>query len=69
MLGNRIVEEEGRHVTRLKDDPEGCVDQQRRGERSCLECYLSQVNDENEWTGGERRLDAQCVVMDVKETE
>ena len=69
MVGNRIMEEEGTNVIRLKDSPEGCVDPRRRGERTCTECYFSQVNDRNQWTGNERCWDAQCIVMDVRETK
>lgn len=49
---------------KLKDNPSGCVDPQRRGERTCIECYYAQVNDKNQWTGNERCWNAQCIVAE-----
>ena len=52
---------------RIESNPNGCVDQSKRGERSCIECYYAQVNDRNQWTGNERCWKAQCLVaMEAK---
>lgn len=46
---------------RLKDNPQGCVDERRRDGRTCRECYWSQVRN-GQWAGGERCWNAQCLV-------
>lgn len=54
------MEQEGE--MRIESNPNGCVDQRKRGERTCAECYWSQVNEKNQWTGSERCWNAQCLV-------
>ena len=46
---------------RVKDNPQGCINPDKRGNRTCVECYYSQVKD-GQWTGGERCWNAQCLV-------
>lgn len=46
----------------LKSNPNGCVCSQRRGERTCLECYRSQVVN-NSWTGNTACFNAECIVL------
>ena len=52
---------------RLKDNPSACVEPEYRKERTCLECYFSQVNEKNQWTGTQRCWNSQCLVADVPE--
>lgn len=47
---------------RIENDQQACVDESKRGERTCAECYWSQVDENNRWTGDERCWNAQCLV-------
>lgn len=48
----------------IKDVPENCVFPAFRGQRSCRECYYSQVH-EGTWTGGNDCWNAECLTLDV----
>lgn len=49
---------------RIKDNPNGCMDERKRGNRTCIECYYSQVNERNQWTGSQRCWDkGECLVL------
>jgi hypothetical protein len=48
-------------MIQIIDNPEGCVCPNIRGDRTCRECYYSQV-DENKWTGSRKCWEAQCLV-------
>jgi len=52
---------------RLKDNPQGCSNPDKRGNRTCVECYYAQVNEHNQWTGNQRCWNAQCLVADARE--
>lgn len=54
---------------RLKSVPKQCVNDRLRNGRTCLECYFSQVNEKNLWTGTQRCWDAGCIEADMPETE
>ncbi len=56
-------------VIRIKDNPDGCVNPSKRGERTCTQCYWSQVNERNQWTGDQRCWNAQCLVADIKKEQ
>ena len=51
---------------RLKDNPESCVNPDKRGNRTCVECYYAQVKD-GQWCGTRRCWEAQCLVPDTRE--
>ena len=53
---------------RIESNSNGCVDESKRGERTCAECYWSQVNEKNQWTGDERCWNAQCLVAKKEES-
>lgn len=44
---------------KFESNPDGCVNQRLRGNRTCVECYYSQVRD-NKWMGSHRCFDANC---------
>jgi len=46
---------------KLNDRPDGCVSPDKRGNRTCVECYYAQVKD-GQWHGSERCWNAQCLV-------
>lgn len=48
---------------RIKDNPRACVNEKLRGERTCKECYWSQVDAKGQWTGSERCWNSQCLVV------
>lgn len=52
---------------RLKDNSNACVEPDYRGERTCRECYFSQVNEKNQWTGSQRCWNAGCIEADTSE--
>lgn len=52
---------------RLNDNPSGCVDQHKRGNRTCIECWYAQVNERNQWTGNQRCWNSECIVPDTRE--
>lgn len=47
---------------RIESNSNDCVDHEKRGERTCFECYYAQVDESNRWTGDERCWNAQCLV-------
>ena len=49
---------------KLMDNPSACVDERRRAGRACGECYFSQVDGKNQWTGSGRCWNASCLVYD-----
>ena len=53
---------------RLKDNPSACVEPEYRNGRTCRECYFSQVNEKNQWTGTQRCWNAGCIVAETGET-
>lgn len=52
-----------------KSNPDGCVCPDLRGSRTCIECYNSQCNDKNQWTGSRTCWDAQCLVLDEEHSD
>lgn len=48
----------------IKSKLEGCVNPKRKGNKTCIECYYSQVED-NTWRGPQDCYNAQCLVLDV----
>lgn len=48
----------------IKSNPDGCVNPERMGNKSCIECYYSQV-ESNTWCGSKSCWNAQCLVLDV----
>lgn len=53
---------------RLRDNPSACVEPEYRRERTCRECYFSQVNEKNQWTGTQRCWNAGCIEADTGDT-
>lgn len=50
----------------IKDVPENCVCPAIRGQRGCIECYYSQVNEiTGAWTGSAYCWNAGCLALDV----
>ena len=47
----------------IKEAPQNCVCPSMRGERTCRECYWSQVKD-GQWRGSQACWDSQCLVLD-----
>lgn len=46
---------------RIIANPHGCCDKRKRGNKSCVECYYSQVNSRNQWIGTRDCFDAPCI--------
>ena len=53
---------------RFKDNPDGCVNEALRGDKTCTECYFAQVG-ENRWNGSNACWNAQCLVYVPPESE
>ena len=51
-------------MIRIKDNPDGCINPSKRGERTCSQCYWSQVKN-HQWRGDQRCWSAQCLVADM----
>ena len=45
----------------IVDAPENCWNPKNRGCKSCKECYFSQVNESNKWTGSQKCFNAGCL--------
>ena len=48
---------------KIVDNPDGCVHPNKRGERTCSDCYRSQVDEQNRWRGGKSCWEAQCLIL------
>ena len=48
----------------IKSNPDGCVCQDVRGNRTCVECYYSHCEN-GTWHGSQDCWDSQCIVLDV----
>lgn len=48
---------------KIVDNPDGCASPRKRGERTCTECYYSQVDEHSNWTGSEQCWKAQCLTL------
>ena len=49
-------------MVKIENNPSACVNESLRGERTCAECYWSQVNSKNQWTGNDECWNSQCLV-------
>ena len=47
----------------LKSNPDGCCNPTLRGDRTCMECYWSQVKHA-QWHGSQRCFNSNCLVLD-----
>lgn len=39
----------------------GCWNPEMRGDKTCKECYFSQVNERNQWVGSQKCYNSGCL--------
>lgn len=49
---------------RYISNPAGCADPRERGDRTCVACYWSHVNDRNQWCGTDECWNSGCLTPD-----
>lgn len=42
-----------------------CQAPDKRGDKTCVECYFSQVDNRNSWVGSQRCWRSACIAMDL----